>query len=132
MKNKKKLIIDASCIMAVIKQEETADIVINKTSGYQLFSANCLSHEIGNSLSKCLKRNLLTLDQAINCFELYKKLPITLLEIDFENAIRFSANEHHYAYDMYYLDCAVRNACPLLTFDEELISIAKKRGVVCL
>lgn len=128
----KKLLIDASCIMAIISQEESANIVIQKSSGYQLFSAECLPHEIGNALSKCLKRNLISVEQAVNFFNLYKKLPITLLNIDFENAIRFAAQENHYAYDMYYLDCAVRNACPLLTFDEELISIAKKRGVVCL
>lgn len=48
------------------------------------------------------------------------------------NSLSLSAEERHYAYDMYYLDCAIRNRCPILSYDERLISIAKKRGIKCL
>lgn len=129
---RKQLIIDASCIMAVIKQEETAQDVMTKSHGYELLSAECLPFEVGNSLSKWLKRDLMTADAAVNCYELFKKIPVTLIKVDFENSLRYSAAEHHYAYDMYYLDCAVRNKCAILSFDEELVSIAKQRGVECL
>lgn len=131
-KKKKSLIIDASCIMAVIKQESTAQDVMEKSEGYQLLSAACLPFEVGNSLSKWLKRNLMTKEAAIKCFELYRKLPIALLDVDFETSLSYAADEKHYAYDMYYLECALRTGCPLLTYDEDLSKIAKKRGVVCL
>ena len=129
---KKQLIIDASCIMAVIKQEESAKEVMEKSNGHELLSAECLPYEVGNSLSKCLKRGLMTVDAAIHCYELFKVLPVTLIEVDFKNSLSLSAEEHHYAYDMYYLDCAIRNRCPILSYDEGLISIAKKRGIKCL
>lgn len=129
---KKKLIIDASCIVAVLKQEDTAGEVLAKINGYELVSAACLPYEIGNSLSKLIKRNLIDADDAVSFFNLFSKLPVSLIDVDFENSLRFSGEEKQYAYDMYYLDCAVRTGCPLLTFDEGLISIAKKRGVVCL
>ena len=128
-KKKKSLIIDASCIMAVIKQESTAQDVMEKSEGYELLSAACLPFEVGNSLSKWIKRNLMTKEAAVKCFELYRKLPITLLDV---TSLSYAADEKHYAYDMYYLDCALRTGCPILTYDEDLSKIAKKRGVVCL
>ena len=118
--------------MAVIKQESTAQDVMEKSEGYQLLSAACLPFEVGNSLSKWLKRNLMTKEAAIKCFELYRKLPIALLDVDFETSLSYASDEKHYAYDMYYLDCAIRNRCPILSYDEGLISIAKKRGIKCL
>lgn len=118
--------------MAVIKQESTAQDVMEKSEGYQLLSAACLPFEVGNSLSKWLKRNLMTKEAAVKCFELCKKLPITLLDVDFETSLSYASDEKHYAYDMYYLECALRTGCPLLTYDEDLSKIAKKRGVVCL
>ena len=129
---KKQLIIDASCIMAVIKQEDTAQEVMTKSSGYELLSAACLPYEVGNSLSKWLKRDLMTANAAVHCYELFKQLPVTLVNVDFEKSLRYSAAEHQYAYDMYYLDCAVRHGCSILSFDEKLISIAKQRGIKCL
>lgn len=126
------MVIDASCIMAVIRQEESAQEVMTKSNGYELLSADCLPFEVGNALSKWLKRNLMTADAAVHCFELFKKLPVTLMNVDFENSLKYSAEEHHYASDMYYLDCAVRNRCPILSFDEDLVSVARKRGIECL
>lgn len=129
---RKQLIIDASCIMAIVRQEDTADEVIQKSEGYELMSAKCLPYDVGNSLSKWLKRDLLTVEAAQNCYNLFRKIPVNLLDVDFENSLRYSGEERHYIYDMFYLDCALRIGCPILTFNERLISIAKKRGVVCL
>lgn len=55
-----------------------------------------------------------------------------LVDVDFNNALEFCAQENHYAYDMFYLDCAVKNRCPLLTLDKKLSEIAVMRGVLCL
>ncbi len=132
MKKKKCLVIDASCIMAVIKQESTAREVMEKSEGYELLSAECLPFEVANALSKWIKRGFLSLEAAERCFELYRRLPVSLMSVDFETSLRYSWEEQHYSYDMFYLDCATRNGCPILTFDEGLVAIAKKRGIVCL
>lgn len=129
---KKRLIIDASCIIAILKQEPLARDVLMKTAGYELRSAACLPFEIGNALSKLVKRNLLKTDEALNCFELFQKIPLSLLDVDFDNALQLAGEESHYCYDMYYLDCALRTGNPLLTYDRDLIAIAKRRGVTCL
>lgn len=132
MKRKNSVVIDASCIMAIIKQEPSAMEVIDRLKGFNLCSSQCLPFEIGNALSKLMKRHLIDVGQACRFFELYKKIPIKLLECDFVDSIRMAGEEKHYCYDMYYLDCALKSGSPLFTMDERLSSIAKKRGVTCL
>lgn len=129
---RKSLIIDASSILAILQKEEASLTVLEKTKGYSLLSSKCLPFEIGNSLSKKLKRNLISLENSKKIFSIFQKLPIELVDSDFDKALSYSSEEKHYAYDMYYLDCAIRNNCPLLTLDDRLYQIAVKRGVVCL
>ncbi|WP_443736040.1 type II toxin-antitoxin system VapC family toxin [Treponema sp.] len=130
--SRKQLIIDASCIMAVIRNEPNCNDIIEKTKLYELLSPECIVFEVGNSLSKLLKRNLLEIPKAQKCFKLFKNMPIKLIEVNFDNALMLSGEEKHYAYDMYYLDCAIRHKVPLLTYDLKLIKIATERGVKCL
>ncbi len=132
MKRNKSVIIDASCIMAIIKQEPSAMDALDRLKGFRLYSSQCLPFEIGNALSKLMKRKLIDVAQACRIFELYKRIPIKLLESDLLNSIRLAGEEGHYCYDMYYLDCALKSGNPLFTMDERLESIAKMRGVTCL
>lgn len=132
MKKNKSVIIDASCILAIIKQEPSAMEVMDRLKGFRLYSSQCLPFEIGNALSKLMKRQLIDVTQACRFFELYKRIPIKLLEPDFVNSIRMAGEESHYCYDMYYLDCALKSGSPLFTMDERLAAIAKMRGVSCL
>ncbi|MDO4506236.1 MAG: type II toxin-antitoxin system VapC family toxin [Spirochaetales bacterium] len=112
----KSVIIDASAIMAVLLKEDEAMNVLQKTKGSVLLSAKCLPYEIANSLSRQLKRELVALEQARKIFSIFNRLPIEL--VDFDNALEFCAEEKHHACDMFYLDCAVKNKCPLLTLDK--------------
>lgn len=126
------IIIDASAILAVLLKEEDAMNILQKTKDSVLLSAKCLPFEIANSLSKQLKRQLIALEHVQKIFSIFNRLPIELVDVDFNNALEFCAQENHYAYDMFYLDCAVKNKCPLLTLDKKLSEIAVKRGVLCL
>lgn len=126
------IVIDASAVLAVLFKENGAFEVLQKTRDSVLVSAKCLPFEIANTLSKQLKRKLITLEHAQKIFSIFSRLPIELVDIDFNNVLDFCASENHYAYDMFYLDCAVKNKCPLLTLDVKLSEIAVKRGVVCL
>lgn len=132
MSKKKSLIIDASCIVALLRLEPLSETVIQKAKEYEFLSPDCLPYEIGNCLSKLLKRNLISATHAVKLFELFNKLPVKFLDCKIENALSLAAEEKHYIYDMFYLECALRTGSPLFTFDEELMDIAKKRGVQCL
>ena len=126
------ILIDASAILAVLLKENEAVGILEKTKNTLLLSAKCLPFEIANSLSKQLKRQLISLEKAQKIFSIFNRLPIELIDVDFNSSLEYCSKENHYAYDMFYLDCAVKNKCPLLTLDIKLSEIAVKRGVLCL
>lgn len=126
------ILIDASAILALLLKENEAVGILEKTKNTLLLSAKCLPFEIANSLSKQLKRQLISLEKAQKIFSIFNRLPIELIDVDFNSSLEYCSKENQYAYDMFYLDCAVKNKCPLLTLDKKLSEIAVKRGVVCL
>ena len=48
---------------------------------------------------------------------------------DFVNALKISEQTNMYAYDAYFLDCAIRQKAPLLTLDRKLITAVQKLQV---
>ena len=126
------ILIDASCIVAVLLDEEKGPVVEEKTKGASLIAPACLPYEIGNALSAMVKRNRLDSGQAAAIYGEFEKFPIRLIEPDMKKAVRIAAEEKHYAYDAYYIACALDKGLPLYTVDNPLLEIAKKRGVKCL
>ena len=126
------VIIDASCIIAILADEPERNIVIEKTKGTELIAPACLPYEIGNSLTAMVKRHRIDSTKAVETMEMFKKIPIRLLEPDIVQSVKIASEENHYAYDAYYISCALERNIPLLTFDKTLIEIAERRGVKCL
>ncbi len=48
---------------------------------------------------------------------------------DFVNALKMSKQANMYAYDAYFLDCAIRHKAPLLTLDRKLKTAAQNLNV---
>lgn len=127
-----KVIVDASCFLAILLGEEDSKNIISKTKGAELLSPNCLPHEIGNALSAMIKRHRIDTEIATKCYEEFKKIPIKLVEPNILEALKIAGEENHYAYDAYYIICAKELNIPILSLDNGLIEIAKKRGLKCL
>lgn len=126
------VLIDASCIIAILADESERNEVIEKTENTELYSASCLPFEIGNSLSAMVKRHRISCEQAVAAYEEFKKIPVRLIEPDISKALRIAAEENHYAYDAYYIACALDSKIPLYSLDSRMMEIAKKRGAKCL
>ena len=126
------MIIDASCIIAVLTEEPEREKVLKMTEGANLISPACLPYEVGNSFSAMIKRNRIDGNQAVSAYKIFEKFPIRLVEPDIKKAVEIAAAEKHYAYDVYYIVCALDMGLPLYSLDNGLIEIAKKRGVKCL
>ena len=62
------------------------------------------------------KRDRLGLEEAKRGLEIFKSIPLRYIEPDFVNAVSISKQTKMYAYDAYFLDCALRQKAPLLTF----------------
>ncbi len=126
------IIIDASCIISVLLEEDGCSEVREIARGRRLVAPACLPYEIGNSLSAAVKRHRIAADIVSEIYREFEKLPVRLVEPDIEKAVQIAAEENHYAYDAYYIVCALDMGLPLYSLDNGLVEIAKKRGVKCL
>ena len=128
----KTIVIDASCILAFLLNQDDNDLVAKTTEKKILIAPTCLPFEIGNALSKMIKRNLLSTTEAILVLHEFYKIPIRLLEPDIANSVVIAAESNSYAYDAYYLNIANHLSEPLFTLDEKMKSTALERGIKCL
>ena len=100
--------------------------------GKRLVSPACLPYEIGNSLTAAVKKHRIDAGIVAEIYKEFENLPVRLIEPDIEKAVQIAAEEKHYAYDVYYIVCALDMGLPLYSLDNGLITIATKRGVKCL
>lgn len=123
------LVVDTSVIIAVIINEPQKAALVRATQGADLLTPHSISWEIGNAFSAMLKRGRIDLEQAKAAIEIYKQIPLNLLEVDLVQAVELAAQLNIYAYDAYIIACASNQNCPLISLDSGLIGAAKAAGV---
>ena len=64
--------------------------------------------------------------------EIFDSIPLRYVNVDMENAMVIAGQTNTYAYDAYFLDCALRHSAPLLTLDAYLKQVAGKIGIAIL
>ena len=118
------IVIDTSAIIAVIVDEPERGKIIELSRGNTLIGTGSIPWEIGNAFSAMFKRNRLSLEEAKRGLEIFMRIPLRYIEPDFANAISISQKNNMYAYDAYFLDCAMRQKAPLMTLDTKLKSVS--------
>jgi predicted nucleic acid-binding protein len=126
------LVVDTSVIIAVIANEPEKPALVAQTQGADLFAPLSLHWEIGNAFSAMFKSQRITLLQAQSAIEIYKQIPLNLMEVDLKQAIELSSRFNIYAYDAYVIACALNQNCSLLSLDAGLVRAAKSAGVSVL
>jgi predicted nucleic acid-binding protein len=118
------IIIDTSAIIAVIVGEPERDIIVDITTENSLIGPGSIPWEIGNAFSAMFKQKRITIQEAEKGFEIFKSIPLRYIEPDFINSLKLSKKYNMYAYDAYFLDCALRYNAHLLTLDKKLKTMA--------
>ena len=126
------IVIDTSALIAVIVDEQERDNIIKITTGNTLIGPGSIPWEIGNAFSAMFKRNRLGLEEAKRGLEIFNSIPLRYIEPDFVNAVSLSKQTNKYAYDAYFLDCALRQKAPLLTLDTRLKETAQNLNISTL
>jgi len=126
------IVIDTSVLLAVIVPEPERDRIVKLTSGHTLIGPGVIPWEVGNAFSAMLKRRRLTLDEAQKGLRIFQTIPLRFVKVDIANALSLAHKAGLYAYDGYFLDCAVRQAAPLLTLDRKLQKAARQVGIKLL
>ena len=123
------IVIDSSAIIAVIVAEPERDAIIAATSGHTLIGPGSIPWEIGNAFSGMIKQRRVGVADAQRGLEILDSIPLQYVNVDMANVLSIAARVNAYAYDAYFLDCALRYAAPLLTLDRTLSRAAGALGV---
>ena len=126
------IVIDTSALISVIVGEPERTRIIEVTTGNTLIGPGSIPWEIGNAFSAMFKQRRLTLTEAEKGISIIKGIPIRYVDPDFVNALKLSNNGNIYAYDAYFLDCAIRYKAPLLTLDRKLMASASNFNIETL
>jgi len=123
------IVIDTSALVAVIFGEPERSRIVDLAAWNTLIGPGSIPWEMGNAFSAMFKQNRLTLDEAKKGLAIFDSIPLRYSHPDFVNALKISKKTNMYAYDAYFLDCAIRLKAPLLTLDRKLKTAAQDLNV---
>lgn len=123
------IVIDTSVIIAVIANEPEKDKLIELTLGSDLIAPHSVHWEIGNAFSVMLRRQRITLEQALKAIEIYRQISIRFVDVELESSLEHVDNLGIYAYDAYLIQCALKYRSALITLDKSLVNAARQTGV---
>lgn len=129
MAQERKIVVDASAVLAVILNEPEKPALVSATEGATLLAPGCLSWEIGNAFSAILKRKRMGLGSISKGLSIFNLIPIQQMEVSLMDALEFCERHRIYAYDAYYLQLAKRSSTPLLTLDRRMLEVAQRENI---
>jgi len=124
-----KVVVDANIFLSVILNETEKQKIIELTLDCEIISPSVLPFEIGNALSAMNKQKNLSEKEVLECFAIFNKIPVRLIEIDIKSALEIAIKNNIYAYDAYYLEIAKRLKIAMLTLDNKMIEVAKQMKI---
>jgi predicted nucleic acid-binding protein len=124
-----KIVADTNTFIAVALNEPEKDMIIRLTEGCDLVSPEVLPFEIGNALTAMFKKNVLKATEIVSAWDLVQQIPVELRRTDIREALSIAADNQIYAYDAYFLECALHLRSPLLTLDQRMKDVAKRIGI---
>jgi predicted nucleic acid-binding protein len=123
------LVVDTSVLLAVLLSEPERAKLVALTANADLIAPASVHWEVGNALSSMLKRQRITIDQAMSVLAAYDQIPIRLIDVSLKAAVTIAAELNMYAYDAYVIACARDQRIGLLSLDKALVAAAKQAGV---
>jgi predicted nucleic acid-binding protein len=119
------IVIDTSALVAVIAGEPERNRIVELAAGNRLIGPGSIPWEVGNAFSAMLKQNRITLKEAYQGLAIFHDIPIRYVRVDYAQVLTIAHRTDTYAYDAYFMDCAIRHSAPLMTLDRKLLTAAK-------
>ena len=126
------IIADTNIFLAVVLDEPEKQFIIERSTESDVVSPEILPYEIGNALSAMIKRKRLTQEEALKAQMLARKIPVRLIAVDIQSALKIAIEHNIYAYDAYFLQSAKAMSFPLLTLDKKMKQVANKLNIEVL
>ncbi|KOR29221.1 twitching motility protein PilT [Achromatium sp. WMS1] len=93
------IIADTNIFLAVVLNEPEKRLIIELTAKSDVISPEILPYEIGNALSAMIKRKQLTAEEALRAQVAANKIPVRLITVDIQSALKLAVEFNIYAYD---------------------------------
>jgi len=126
------IVSDTNIFLAVALDEPEKDSIIQLTSDLDAIAPEILPYEVGNALSAMIKRQQITHDEALSAQKATTLIPVRLVSIDIQEALKLAIEFNIYAYDAYFLQCARIMSSPLITLDKRMKQVATKLNIKVL
>ena len=123
---------DTNTFIAVALNEPEKGKIIRLTEGHDLIAPDVLPFEIGNALTAMMKKKVLKKEEVAAAWEIAQQIPVDLRRTDIKSALNLAIRFNIYAYDAYFLECAVNLRSPLLTLDLCMQKVARQIGITIL
>ena len=127
-----RITLDTSALLSVLLAEPARDTIVRLTRGAELLAPAALHWELGNALSALIKRKRLTKAEALKVLAAYRTIPLRFVDVSLGEALTYTEGSGLYAYDAYFIVCALGQRTPLLTVDRRLAAVAEATGVKVL
>ena len=127
-----KIIADTNTFLAVALEEPEKNRIIQLTVGHDLVAPEVLPFEIGNALTAMMKKRTLDADELTSAWDMVQTIPVELRRIEIRSALEIASRFNIYAYDAYFIECAISLRCPLLTLDRQMKIVGQNVGISIL
>ena len=124
-----KIVADTNVFLAVALDEPEKAQIVRATTGHDLVAPEVLPFEIGNALTAMLKKGVLSPEEVPTVWGAVQTIPVDLRDLDLPAALRLAVRFGVYAYDAYFLECALSLRLPLLTLDHGMKHIAQELSI---
>jgi len=126
------IVSDTNIFLAVALDEPEKERIIQLTSEFDAIAPEILPYEIGNALSAMIKRKQITTEEALSAQKMVGLIPVRLVGVDIQQALKIAIKFNIYAYDAYFLQCAMTMSYPLITLDKRMKQVAAKLNIAVL
>ncbi len=123
------IVSDTNIFLAVVLEEPVKARIIQLTSETSAVSPEILPYELGNVLTAMVKRKQLSHKEALAAYDAVSSIPVRLISVDIQQALRLALDYNIYAYDAYFLQCAKQLSSPLLTLDKRMKQVAREMKI---
>ncbi len=124
-----RIVADTNTFLAVALDEPEKAWIVSVTTGHELVAPEVLPFEIGNALTAMLKRGAISPEEIPLAWNAAEAIPVDLRGLDMPGALALAARFGVYAYDAYFLECALSLRLPLLTLDRGMKHIARQLSI---
>jgi predicted nucleic acid-binding protein len=118
--------------LAVVLNEPERPRIIQLTEGHNLVAPAVLPFEIGNALTAMLRKRVMQAAQVVSAWDAVQAIGVELRAVDVRSALGIASKFGIYAYDAYFLECALKSRLPLLTLDRGMKRIASELNISVL